>query len=57
MTKKPIYEELEQRVRELEKESIERKQLEDALKSERDKHNIWDREENLDCEIFFNQGY
>jgi PAS domain S-box-containing protein len=37
MTKKPTYEELEQRVRELEEESIERKQLEDALKSERDK--------------------
>ncbi len=37
MTKKPTYEELEQRVRGLEEESLERKQLEDALKSERDK--------------------
>jgi PAS domain-containing protein len=32
MTKKPTYEELEQRVRELEEESLERKQVEDALR-------------------------
>jgi PAS domain S-box-containing protein len=32
MTKKPTYEELEQRVRELEEEFLERKQVEDALR-------------------------
>ena len=31
MTSKPTYEELEQRIKELEKRAIERKQVEDAL--------------------------
>ena len=33
MTKKPTYEELEQRVKELEKEAVERKLAEDALQT------------------------
>ena len=37
MPKKPTYEELEQRVRELEEKSLEHTQVEEALKSERDK--------------------
>ena len=36
MTKKPTYEELEQRVKDLEKESLDRNQAEQVLKSERD---------------------
>ena len=35
MTKKPTYEELEQRVKELENEAFDRKQVEEALR-ERD---------------------
>jgi len=37
MAKKPTYEELEQRVKELEKEAVERKRAKEALKSEKDK--------------------
>ncbi len=37
MAKKPTYEELEQRIKELEKEAVGHKQAEEALKSERDK--------------------
>jgi len=36
MSKKPTYEELEQRVKELGKESFKRKQAEEALQLERD---------------------
>jgi PAS domain S-box-containing protein len=37
MSKKPTYEEMEQRVKGLEKEAIKRRQAEEALESERDK--------------------
>ena len=37
MTKKPTYEELEQKVKELEKESVKHKRGEEALRSEKGK--------------------
>ncbi len=40
MTEKPTYEELEQRVKDLEKESIERRQVEVALRESEDKYRL-----------------
>ena len=40
MAKKPTYEELEQRVKELEKESAERKKAEAALRESEEKYRI-----------------
>lgn len=39
MVKKPTYEELEQKVKELEKETLERKHTEEELKTEKEKLN------------------
>lgn len=48
MAKKPTYEELEQRIKELEKEAIKRKQAEEALKESEERYStLFDR--SLDC--------
>ncbi|NOQ46177.1 MAG: hypothetical protein GQ559_05830 [Desulfobulbaceae bacterium] len=44
MAQKPTYEELEQKIRELKKETFDRKQVEDALYDSRNKwRNKWGR--------------
>jgi PAS domain-containing protein len=56
MAKKPTYEELKQRVKELEKESLKRKRIEEALQIERD--NLRNIFESIEDGIYIvNQQY